>query len=855
MARMLLIDGSNHAFRVQFALPPRHASDGFPTRVLYGFLLLFQKMLRTYKPDYVAVSFDTGRNFREGLYSAYKGHRPEMPEDLRQQWPYLTTLVEAFGYKVAMAEGYEADDVLGTLAKRFAGPDVEVFLVTADKDFCQLVNDHVRILDEQKGETLDRDAVLAKWGVPPEHIVDMLALMGDASDNVPGVTKIGEKTAAKLVHEHGDLDGVLAAAKDGRIKGKTGENLVNEEPMARLSKQLVTIATDAPLSYALDDLKPGPLDVDTLRALFDRWEFGAAARKLLPEAPAAEGATGGGGERLDVAATLAAARAGRLPAFDLTWSDDTPSALPLGVAFASSDGTGGYVPWAQHAEALATILADAKVPKVGFRLARTLRALGPDAVQGVTGDVYLLDVALAAHRRTHDLPDMAARHLGRTLGAVSGGDVEATLAVERAQVIAQLAERLAPKLEDGPRWVYDHVERPLTPVLARMERAGIRLDVQALGKVDAELTKRIAEVEAQAHAAAGRTFSLRSRNELQAVLFDELKLPAGKKLKEGFSTAADVLEKLAELHPLPALVLAYRELDKLRGTYVVKLPDYVGSDGRIHTTYNQAGAATGRLSSNDPNLQNIPVRTAEGRRVRECFVADPGSVFVSADYSQIELRILAHFTEDAVLIEGFRRGEDIHRRTAVEIFGADPDQVTIAQRSAAKAINFGLLYGMSAFRLGNDLQIPREQAQAWMDAYFDRMPKVRAWIDATKARCKADGYVETLYGRRRMIPEIHSSQFVERSAAEREAVNTVIQGTAADVVKLAMLRVDRALARSGLRARMLLQVHDELLIEAPEGEAEDVRSLLVEEMRSAAALAVPLEVAVSTGRTWNEAHG
>ncbi len=849
MARMLLIDGSNHAFRVQFALPPRHATDGFPTRVLYGFLLLFQKMLRTYRPDYVCVSFDTGGNFREELYPDYKGHRPETPADLKQQWPFLGPLVEAFGYKVIMTEGYEADDVLGTLAKRFGGPDCEVFLVTGDKDFCQLVDDHIRILDEAKNLTIDHDGVVEKFGVPPNQVIDVLGLMGDASDNVPGVSKVGPKTATKLVQDFGSLEGALEAAAKGLVKGKTGENLVTDAEIARLSKRLVTIALDVPLDVTLEDLRPQPLHEAELRAMFDRWEFGAAARKLLPDTTEPEAA-----ERVDLTpqAALEAWAKGTVRAVLPVWEADELA----GVALANEEGAAAYVPLddLMVRGTVLSLFGRADVPKVGYGVQADVRRLQAHhvAVAGVAGDVRLLDQLLASHRRSHDLGEQAVRHLGTALRTTEDPIADA---IERVSAIGRLEARLLPRLEDGLRHVYDTIELPLVPVLARMEAAGIRLDTERIGAVETEIVARLGEVEASCHEAAGKVFNLRSRHELRDVLFDDLKLPAGKKLKDGFSTAADVLEKLADLHPLPGLVLEYRELDKLRGTYLSKLPEYVAADGRIHTTLHAIGAATGRLSSADPNLQNIPIRTREGRRIRGCFVPDAGHVFLSADYSQIELRILAHVTQDEVLIDGFARGEDIHKRTAVQVFGADPDAVTVAERSAAKAINFGLLYGMSAFRLGSDLQISREQAQRWMDAYFESMPRVRAWIEATKESCREKGYVDTIYGRRRLLPEIHSSQFVERAAAEREAVNTVIQGTAADIVKLAMIDVDGALRDGGLSARMVLQVHDELLLEVPVSEVDAVRSLVAARMSGAASLAVPLEVQTAVGRSWDEAHG
>ena len=861
MARMFLVDGSNHAFRVQFALPPRHTHDGFPTRVLYGFTLLFQKMLRTWQPDYVVVAFDAGGNFRNEIYPDYKGHRPDMPEDLREQWPHLPGLVEAFGYKAIMLEGYEADDVLGTLAKRFAGPDMEVFLVTSDKDFCQLVDDNIQMLDEAKGVVIDEDGVVEKLGVPANRVIDMLALAGDSSDNIPGITKVGPKTAAKLLDAHGDLEGVLAAAAAGKIKGKTGERLVSEADNARLSYTLATIHTEVPLDLDLEAITPRGLQEVDLHDLFDRWEFGLVARKLFPDrevqgvgdfqvAAKDDGAAG----------ALARFEKGEAPHVALRLSDASPPEF-LGIAIAAEEGDAAYVPLADAGlrERVLKALSNPDVPKVMHGAKAVYRAMQAHglALRGVQDDLRILDYVLAAHRRTHGLDDLSTRHLGHTLGttAAQASDPDAARTAEQASVIARVLPKLSSRLDDGQAAIYRELELPLTPVLARMEAAGICLDVARIDAVSEELGERLEALEAECHELAGKPFSIRSRHELRDILFEDLGLTPSKKVSDGWSTASSVLEKLVDEHALPGKVLEYRSLDKLRSTYLLKLPDYVAEDGRVHTTLHQAVAATGRLSSADPNMQNIPVRSKEGQRIRACFVPEQGCRFLSADYSQVELRVLAHFSEDPVLIEGFRNGEDIHKRTAVELFGVDPRLVSIAQRSAAKAINFGLLYGMSAFRLGNDLSIPQKEAQKHMDAYFARMPAVKGWIEATKEGARSDGYVTTAYGRRRIIPEIHASSWTERAAAEREAVNTVIQGTAADIIKRAMLKVAAALDASDLTAKMILQVHDELLFEVPEAEVDALTALVTEAMCAAADLKVPLVVNTSVGEDWQQAHG
>ena len=869
--KLFLVDGSNHAFRVQFALPPQHASDGFPTRVLYGFTLLFQKMMRTYRPDYCVVSFDSGKTFRHERYDQYKAHRAEMPADMRRQWDHLPRLVEAFGYPCVMRAGFEADDVLGTLAKRFASDEVDVYIVTSDLDFAQLVNDSVFLVDDTKGRILKAPEVLDKLQVRPDQVIEMKGLAGDSSDNIPGVPGIGPKTASKLLNTYGTLEEVLQAAADGKIKGKRGENLREKAEDARLSAELATIFTDIDLGLELEDLVPRGVQVDPLRAYFDQWEFGMVARKLLPRVDAVDMSIRRAVRTPEeVNAALAAVRAsGQVGMALRTTSEDAEKALVIGVSFAWKDNV-VYMPLEWQNEItydpqavrrlVFDLLADPAVAKVGHDLKfamRVLRNLGED-LWGIAGDTQLLDYVLVAHRRTHSLEQIAQRHLGHTLNLTPPQEplrLDDTLryAPEAAQVAWICHDRLRGRLGEGTAFVYDEIERPLMPILCDMEDAGIRLDTDRLGEVMTDIAGRVSESEQRCWELAGRKFKVGSPREVGVVLFEELGLPKLKKTKTGYSTASDVLEKLSEHHDLPLAILHWRQLSKLLSTYLKTLPNHVGDDGRIHTTFNQARAATGRLSSENPNLQNIPVRTFEGRRIRECFVPEPGQVFLSADYSQVELRVLAHFCGDGPLAESFSNGEDIHRRTASEVWQVPIDEVTAEQRSAAKAINFGLLYGMSAFRLGRNLAISREQAQQYMDDYFGRMPQVQAWIEATKTQCRADGYVETLFGRRRLIPEIYAKSFTDRSAGEREAVNTRVQGTAADIIKIAMIRVARALAP--YRARMLLQVHDELLLEVPVEELEGVRALVVREMMGAAELRVPLSVNIATGANWNEAHG
>jgi len=876
--KLFLIDGSNHAYRVQYALPPQHASDGFPTRVLYGFTLLFQKVMRAFRPDYVAVSFDAGKSFRSTLYPEYKAHRSAMPEDMQRQWKHLPELVEGMGYVCVQAPGFEADDVLGTLALRFASEDVDVFIVSSDKDFAQLMGPHVHLHDEGKGKTFRAADVPEKFKLKdmdlrPDQVLDLLALSGDTSDNIPGVPGIGDKTAAKLLAQHGGLDAILAAAAAGAIKGKRGENLRKHADDARLSRELATIRTDLELELTLEDLIPTGINEAPLREMFDKWEFMEVARKLLPHQVMVDksGYTGVS-EQGALDALLARLRAvGRFGVSLRTIGRKPEDAELLGVAFAT-EAEVAYVPLVPRGDVkldvdtaraqLLAFLGEPGLQKVGFDLKKTLRvcrALGHD-LRGISGDILLLDYVLVAHRRTHGLQEIAKRHLGHNLAYAP--DAEPLMladvvdfAAEPAHLAVLLEPRLDRRLDEGTRRVYTEIELPLVPVLAAMEAAGIKLDLQVMDDVFQDISLRVTEAERTCHEILGRPFKVGSPKELQEILFDELGLTQIKRTKTGFSTDASVLEKLSEEHALPAAIATWRSLQKLQNTYLKTLPGFVAADGRIHTTFNQAVAATGRLSSQDPNLQNIPIRTFEGRRIRDGFVAEEGCVLMSADYSQVELRVLAHFCGAGALVESFRNGEDIHRRTAAEVFETPIDEVTSAQRTAAKAINFGLMYGMSAFRLGRDLDISRDDAQQYMDDYFGRIPQVAEWIERTKVAVRTDGFVQTLFGRRRLISEVYSKDYSERMAGEREAVNTVVQGTAADLIKRAMIGVHRALHEGGFAARLLLQVHDELLLEVPNDEIAPVKELLVREMMGAADLVVPLEVQVGYGHNWNDAHG
>ena len=870
--KLFLIDGSNHAFRVFHALP-RFTAGGMNTGALLGFANMLQMLDREYRPDYAVVVFDKGASFRVQLFPEYKGHRPEMPPELREQWAHFPTLIEAWGYRSLAIEGVEADDVIGTLARRFAGPELDVVIVTGDKDFHQLVGGPISILDLMKQRTIDRDGVLERFGVVPEQVIDVLALSGDASDNVPGVEGIGPKTATQLIQKYGSLEALLDSA--GAVTGKRGENLRAQADRARLSKVLVTIRTDVEVPLELADLREHARDVPKLRDLFVTWQLknhlkdlDAGAPPQQPEARAeamAEAVFRTVEDAAGMEAALAASRrAGRVAVQVEASGADPLSARIHGVALAWGEDEAIYVPLLPATEpGLRALLADPAVAKVGHDTKRTLTLLQHAgwAFEGLAGDTMLASYLLEPDRSHGRIEDLALWYLGRDVApAGSQGELQFQEQPERRPESAHLAFRLdralAPRLaEIGAEPVYRDIELPLVRVLGTMELTGIRIDVPALQALSAEMGERIARTEEEIYALAGRRFTINSPKQLQVVLFDERGLTPIKKTKTGYSTDHATLEKLARVDPLPERIVAYRAASKLKSTYLDTLPKAVSPvTGRVHTTFEQAVAATGRLSSNNPNLQNIPIRTPDGRRIRDCFVADAGHQLVSCDYSQIELRILAHYCGEGPLVEAFRDGQDVHRRTASDIFGVPLDEVTGEQRSAAKAINFGIVYGMSAFRLANDLEIPRQDAQAYLDSYFARYPQVAAVQAQLIADARARGYAETLWGRRRPIADMEARLPTARAAAERLALNSPIQGSAADLIKRAMIVTDRRLREEGLPARLLLQVHDELVLEVADAAVEHTIQVVREAMEGAAELAVPLKADAGHGIHWGAAH-
>ncbi|MFB9067273.1 DNA polymerase I [Pseudofulvimonas gallinarii] len=909
MSTLLLIDGSSYLFRAFHALPPLTNREGEPTGALFGVFNMLRKHLAD-RPDHVAVVFDaSGPTFREELDPQYKANRPPMPDDLRVQIEPLHALVRALGLPLLRIEGVEADDVIGTLARQGAAAGLQVTISTSDKDFAQLVDDRIGLVNTMSGSALDRDGVIGKFGVPPERIIDYLALMGDSIDNVPGVEKCGPKTAAKWLAEFGSLDAIMAAADT--FKGKLGENLRTALPRLPLNRELVTIRTDVPLELGPGQLRPGEPDREALRQIYTRYGFTAALRELdgggavseTAGAPAATGAAavptpaGDSIERhydlvLDEATWagwLQRLRDADCFAFDTeTTGLDPQRATLVGLSLAVAPGIACYVPLAHDGPGVAPQLPAAKVladlapllaDPMKKRVAQNgkydlhiLRRAGIE-VADVTFDTMLESYVFNATATRHDMDSLAARYLGVTTikyddvtgkGSKRIGFSQVDLgtatryAAEDADVTLRLHQVLWPLLQDepGPRDVFTRIEMPLVPVLGRVEANGVLIDRDMLVEQGRHLRQRMLELEQQAHAMAGRAFSLDSPKQLQAILYQELGLPVAFKTATGQpSTNEEALDALADQHPLPRVILDYRSLAKLVSTYTDKLIEQINPDtGRVHTCYHQAVAATGRLSSSDPNLQNIPVRSEEGRRIRQAFIAPPGWKILAADYSQIELRIMAHLSDDEGLLAAFRSGLDIHRATAAEVLGKPLDEVSANERRAAKAVNFGLIYGMGAFGLARQLGIDRGEAQHYIDRYFARYPGVRAFMESTREQARERGHVETVFGRRLYLNDIRARNANLRQAAERAAINAPMQGTAADIIKRAMIDLDACVRRREFPAKMIMQVHDELVFEVREDALEEARALITERMCAAAELKIPLVVDAGIGDNWDQAH-
>jgi len=888
--RVVIIDGTNSLYRAFFAIPKLRAADGTPTNAAYGFVTMLRKLIREQAPDYLLVVFDArGENFRHRLYEAYKATRDAQPEDLSAQIPIVRELLLAHRIPILEVADFEADDVIATLVRR-APEDAQIAIVSTDKDLMQLVGGRVVLLDGIQERRYDEQAVEARFGVPPSQLLDLRALAGDASDNIPGVRGIGAKGAAELIRQWGDLESLLAHAAEVPSK-RAREALLSQMEQARLSKRLATLRSDVPLPLELEAAALQEPDVPQLRTLFERLGFSRLLAELGSEG-ASRAATASAPElcRIETLgefdALVAELRALPSVALAAVFGEDAPmNAAPAGLAFALGAERAAYVSLAGGG-LLAAGLEPGEVVARLRRLFEGERALPWSARETKRLQVWLaeqalelaapaFDVELAAQlldpSGSRSVEALALQELGlalRTWEDLAGRGAKARpaseIAVEQvaawAAAQACAAQRLEAPLahelaETGMDALYRTAELPLTRVLARMERAGVRIDEAALGRLSRDYTSQLAQLEDRIYALAGERFLIASPKQLQQILFEKLKLPVMKKTKTGYSTDEDVLEQLASQHELPLQILAHRRLAKLKNTYVDALPPLVNPrTGRIHPTYHQLGAATGRLSATRPNVQNIPIRSPEGIRIREAFVAAEGCRLLSADYSQVELRILAHYSGDESLIDAFRRGEDVHRRTAAEVAGIPPDAVSAEQRARAKAVNFGIIYGSSAFGLANQLGIASGDAQATIDAYFERYQGVRRFLDRTIEEARRQGFVRTLLGRRRYLPDLASRNRALKNAAERMAVNSVIQGTAADLIKKAMVEVDAELAAAGLRTRMILQVHDELVFEAPEPEIEELRRRVPERMEAVLPLRVPLVVDVGVGANWREAH-
>ncbi len=901
---LVLVDGSSYLFRAYHALPDLQTSDGLHTGAVRGVIGMLRKLAKDYPHSPIAVVFDAkGKTFRNDLYPQYKANRPPMADDLAEQIEPIHQIIRAMGLPLLIVPGVEADDVIGTLAAQATEERRDTVISTGDKDMAQLVSDHVTLVNTMTDTRLDRHGVIEKFGVPPERIVDYLALMGDPIDNIPGVDKVGPKTAAKWLHQYGNLEGVLAAAD--QIKGKVGENLRAVRDQLALSRDLTRIKCDVDLDVHVVDLCPEPPDLAALASLFRRLEFrGWLAELEGEESPAG---AGGAGQHAAVPSPAAPLRwtvidtwealddwlarmnAAELVAFDTeTTSRSYMDAALVGLSFCVTPGEAAYLPLGhdypgapqqlpleETLACLKPLLEDEGRPKVGQNLKYDMSVLGRYGIEvrGVRHDTMLESYVLNSVGGRHNLDDLARRHLGQETihfedvagkGAKQIGfnqvpmDRAAAYSAEDADVALRLHEALWPRLEAEPtlKSVYEQIEVPLVPVLSRMERNGALVDGARLEAFSAELSERMQGLREQACAVAEEEFNLDSPKQLQAVLYDKLCLPVLRKTPKGQpSTAEDVLQDLARDYELPRLIIDYRILAKLKSTYTDKLPMQINAaTGRIHTSYHQAITATGRLSSSDPNLQNIPIRHAEGRRIRQAFVAPAGRRIVAADYSQIELRIMAHLSGDAGLAAAFAAREDIHRATAAEVFGCALEAVSDDQRRSAKAINFGLIYGMSAFGLGRQLGISRALAQEYIDRYFERYPGVRAYMEGTRALAREKGYVETVFGRRLYLPEINSKNPARRQGAERAAINAPMQGTAADIIKRAMISVDRWLGDAGADALLIMQVHDELVFEVAESQVETLVNEVRTNMEQAAELSVPLVVDTGVGRNWDEAH-
>lgn len=898
--QLCLIDGSSYLYRAFHALPSLSNAEGQPTGAIFGVGNMLRRLLEQHQPEHVAVVFDApGKNFRHALYDQYKAHRPPMPDELRSQIEPLYELIDAMGLRRLIIEGVEADDVIATLTEQAKQQGMRVLISSGDKDLAQLVDEAVVVEDSMQNKAFTPELVQEKFGVGPELVGDLLALTGDSSDNIPGVEKVGPKTAAKWLNEFGSLDALMASAD--QVGGKVGEHLRQALPQLPLSRQLVALKSDVALAVGIHELLPAEPDRNALVQLLRRFGFATWLKQLESGSEAnhaTEPQSGTTPDNTDLKVTLVtdeatldtlieALEAAPLVAFDTeTTSLEALEADLVGLAFSIQPGHAWYLPLAHQNQSteltiagvlsrLKAWLEDRNRAKVGQNLKYDVNVLHRAGIslKGIAHDTMLASYVYNSTGTRHDMDSLALYYLGRkttSFEQVAGKGKDqltfdqvdvataAAYAGEDAEVTLALHHHLWPMLEALPKpaSVYQDIEVPLLSVLARMERRGVALDCEKLKAQSQELATSLVALEAKAHEVAGRAFNLSSPKQLQEILFEEQGLPVVRKTPKGQpSTAEDVLQELAGEYELPALILQHRSLSKLKSTYTDRLPEKINpATGRVHTHYHQAVTATGRLSSQDPNLQNIPIRTEEGRRVRQAFIAPPGRVLVAADYSQIELRIMAHLSGDERLVAAFEAGEDVHRATASEVFECALEAVTDQQRRAAKAINFGLMYGMSGWGLAKQLDLSRSEANEYIERYFHRYPGVRQFMDDIRTQAKEQGYVETIFGRRLWAPEISSRNPQRRQAAERAAINAPMQGSAADIIKRAMIAVDEWLEASDLPAYLVMQVHDELVFEVEEAASATLIHRVVELMSGAASLRVPLVVDVGQGPDWDSAH-
>ncbi|VAW53637.1 DNA polymerase I [hydrothermal vent metagenome] len=900
---LILVDGSSYLFRAFHGLPPLTNSKGQPTGAIYGVINMLKKLVVDYQPEYMAVVFDAkGKTFRSDLYQDYKANRPPMPDDLRTQIEPIHQLVDALGYPRIVVSGVEADDVIGTLAQQAEAAGHEVLISTGDKDLAQLVTDKISLINTMNNHVSTPESVIEKFGVSADKIIDYLALIGDTADNIPGINKVGPKTAVKWLAQYESVENIIDHADE--FKGKVGEYLRAGLEQLPLSYQLATIVCDVELDKTPNDCLLQPADTVKLKDLYTEYELKTWLKQLNDNS-----ATQASASNTDQATIQDAAPKGEYQtvltqkdfdiwleqlknadvfAFDTeTTSLNYMQAQVVGVSFSVEPGKAAYVPFghnyddapAQLSEAvvlgqLKTLLEDPNVAKLGQNLKYDVHVLKNHGIhmQGISHDTLLESFILDSTKR-HDMDSLASQFLnhdtihfedvaGKGVKQLTFNQIDlekaGPYAAEDADITLRLHQAIYQQLQDKPALlnVYQDIELPLMPIIQQIERNGVKIDANMLNTQSQQLSEQMQQLEQQSYDLAGEAFNLASPKQIQAIFFEKMGLPIIRKTKKGQpSTAEDVLQELAVDHELPRIILQHRGLSKLKSTYTEKLPKLIDSNtGRVHTSYHQTGAATGRMSSSDPNLQNIPVRSEEGRRIRQAFIADEGNCLLAADYSQIELRIMAHLSADESLLTAFQQGQDIHRATAAEVFNVALDKVETEQRRAAKAINFGLIYGMSAFGLAKQLNVTRYEAQDFIDVYFERYPGVKRYMDTTREKAHDIGYVETLFGRRLYLPEINSRNGMRRQYAERTAINAPMQGTAADIIKRAMIKVHNHLLETDISALMIMQVHDELVFEVAKNQVDTLSELLHIEMESAADLNVPLLVDIGTGKNWDEAH-